>query len=449
MAAPFQDNQCTESARSYPPSEWCLPTSCSVIHAVSQDNAQQNQYGETQNYASSRLQMLNETLPSLHQENKSSMDPVSTCQSLLQYAREADDRMKEVLLARLTPQVKPYLMGYVSQFTSVQLVHAATIVHSGLFGDRVYIPFTVDSISGIRFCVDTGSAISTFPASLVGRRFHSAIACIEPPTGANIMAYGLKHLTLNLGDGELRTFPFFIADIEMPLIGSDFLSYFDLVVDFKKKEIRKYQSPHALRNVFIGKRWCPPTISDFMLRFMHSYLDGCEKPSDILRLLLDIFSEECMQRESFLTLFLNLLPHPIQQNLISGTLYSDTLLSLVVEADAIYDDLHRRTKHCLYVTDPNSGFEFLIDSGANLSQIPRLPHELLTPLPFYRLRSANGHPITEYGYKQLNVDLGLDIVFPWNFLITNIRLPVIGADFLDHFNIQIDLRRKRLVLDHS
>ncbi|GFW46771.1 hypothetical protein TNCV_2981271 [Trichonephila clavipes] len=48
-----------------------------------------------------------------------------------------------------------------------------------------------------------------------------------------------------------------------------------------------------------------------------------------------------------------------------------------------------------------------------------------------------------YGLKELN--LGLRRPFIWTFIIADVSSPIIGADFLKHFNLLIDLKKKRLV----
>ncbi|VUZ40547.1 unnamed protein product [Hymenolepis diminuta] len=114
-------------------------------------------------------------------------------------------------------------------------------------------------------------------------------------------------------------------------------------------------------------------------------------------------------------------------------------------SDKIYKRIYRRNNRVLYITDRISGMEFLVDSGAYLSQIPRNSNSILEPIPIYRFVKPNGFPIREYGYKYLIVDLGMKETFPWNFLITNNDIPLIAADFLRHFDLCIDLRRRKLI----
>nr|CDS31661.1 gag pol polyprotein [Hymenolepis microstoma] len=446
MAAPFQDSPYAKSSRTCLFPELYHPTSSSVIYAVLQNQTHPNPHGGTQNYASGRLKRSNEPLPLINREVKPPTEMLSLLRLALQPRHVQDDVLKQMLFARLAPIFQYYLWGYVPLCTSDQLAHVADIVYASIYGCPDYRPFIVDRLSGTAFLVDTGSAHSIIPATDRDRAYHTAFGNMIAPVGSDVKVYSRKYLTLNLGDGQLRTWPFLIADIRTPVIGSDFLSNFNLLISIKMKELTKYQSSIKLPNA-ITKNRCPPAIPELMSKVMLQNMDGCEKPSEIFHLMHNIFTKEYMQGESCKMFFLKLLPDPIQRHLTSDILRHGTLRDLVIKADIIYDEVYYWKNHCLFITDQNSGFKFLIDSGAHISQVPRLPHESLAPIPFFRLLSANGHPITEYGYKFLLVNLGVDVIFPWNFIVTNNTVPLIGADFLHHFNLKIDLRRKRLILN--
>ncbi|VUZ40538.1 unnamed protein product [Hymenolepis diminuta] len=113
------------------------------------------------------------------------------------------------------------------------------------------------------------------------------------------------------------------------------------------------------------------------------------------------------------------------------------------------EDQESNTNRCLYIFDKNSGLRFLIDSGARRSQIPLITNESLTPLPYSRFIKANGSFVAEYGYKYLTVDLGFEDRFPWNFIMTDNVMPLIGTDFLTHYDLRIDLRRRKLIKRQS
>lgn len=63
----------------------------------------------------------------------------------------------------------------------------------------------------------------------------------------------------------------------------------------------------------------------------------------------------------------------------------------------------------------------------------------------FKLFAANGSTINTYGNVLLNPSFGLKKSFKWKFLIADVSHPIIGADFLKHFGLLVDLRQKKLV----
>lgn len=94
----------------------------------------------------------------------------------------------------------------------------------------------------------------------------------------------------------------------------------------------------------------------------------------------------------------------------------------------------------LQLYDSNVGQLFLIDSGADVSVIPKSPHQQddsHSP-PLY---AANGSTIKTYGTKLLNLNRD----YYWNFVIADVSQHIIGADFLLFHNLIIDLCGQRLL----
>ncbi|CAK9799173.1 hypothetical protein ANTPLA_LOCUS1917 [Anthophora plagiata] len=63
----------------------------------------------------------------------------------------------------------------------------------------------------------------------------------------------------------------------------------------------------------------------------------------------------------------------------------------------------------------------------------------------YQLTAANGTVISTYGTVTLNLHLGLRREFIWRFVVADVSKPIIGVDFLDHFDLMVDIRNRRLV----
>lgn len=97
----------------------------------------------------------------------------------------------------------------------------------------------------------------------------------------------------------------------------------------------------------------------------------------------------------------------------------------------------------LHINDQSSQIRFLIDTGADISALPAPPN--YEPQPHHRtILAANGSEIKTFGYQEQIVQLG-DKKCRWNFLLANIKNPLLGADFLKHFNLLVNLKGNRLI----
>ncbi|GFY15154.1 hypothetical protein TNCV_1569681 [Trichonephila clavipes] len=99
----------------------------------------------------------------------------------------------------------------------------------------------------------------------------------------------------------------------------------------------------------------------------------------------------------------------------------------------------------LFLLDRKSGQKFLIDSGSEICVIPPSPTMNKSPQSNFSLFAANNTKIPAYGMVCKELNLGLRRPFIWTFIIADVSSPIIGADFLKHFNLLIDLKKKRLV----
>ncbi|GFQ72895.1 transposon Tf2-6 polyprotein [Trichonephila clavata] len=99
----------------------------------------------------------------------------------------------------------------------------------------------------------------------------------------------------------------------------------------------------------------------------------------------------------------------------------------------------------LFIKDKSSNIAFLIDTGSDVSVLPASISEKRKGNSIQQLSAANTSPINVYGKRLLTLDLNLRRVFRWPFLIASVSVPIIGADFLYHFNISPDLRNRKLI----
>jgi len=98
----------------------------------------------------------------------------------------------------------------------------------------------------------------------------------------------------------------------------------------------------------------------------------------------------------------------------------------------------------LTMTDTKNGMRYLIDTGADVSIIPKITVKGKTTLSKYKLYAANNTLISTYGSKLVHVNLGLRRKLDWTFIVADIKQAIIGADFLAHYGLLVDLKHKLL-----
>lgn len=95
----------------------------------------------------------------------------------------------------------------------------------------------------------------------------------------------------------------------------------------------------------------------------------------------------------------------------------------------------------LCIHDKTDHTKYLIDTGADVSVVPFssfVKPNISVRVP--KLYAANGSAIKTYGVlrKQVNLDMRRD--FTWNFIIADVKQPIIGVDFLSEFNLLVDVK---------
>ncbi|XP_076383719.1 uncharacterized protein LOC143260968 [Megalopta genalis] len=99
----------------------------------------------------------------------------------------------------------------------------------------------------------------------------------------------------------------------------------------------------------------------------------------------------------------------------------------------------------LIISDKQTGVRFLVDTGADVSVIPRSPHSKRRIDDDFKLYAANGTPINTYGEQLLFVNLGLRTQFSWRFIVADTSKAILGADFLGHYSLLVNIKNKRLI----
>ncbi|GBN24462.1 Retrovirus-related Pol polyprotein from transposon opus [Araneus ventricosus] len=98
------------------------------------------------------------------------------------------------------------------------------------------------------------------------------------------------------------------------------------------------------------------------------------------------------------------------------------------------------------LADRISKLRFLVDTGANVSVLPNYYAPKAYSSNELLLLAANGTKISTFGRKRLTLDLNLRRTFTWPFIIANVNQPIIGVDFLKHFNLLVDIKSGCLIV---
>lgn len=96
-----------------------------------------------------------------------------------------------------------------------------------------------------------------------------------------------------------------------------------------------------------------------------------------------------------------------------------------------------------FLADRNCGIRFLVDTGAEVSVIPASSADRRGPSSC-SLHAVNNTTIATYGHRSLSLHLDLRRTFRWIFIIADVKFAILGADFLRHFGLLVDVRNRRL-----
>jgi cleavage and polyadenylation specificity factor subunit 1 len=97
--------------------------------------------------------------------------------------------------------------------------------------------FVTDRVHKQRYLVDTGSDLCVFPRKLLPGRRERTDYTLYAANGTTIPTYGWISQSLNLGLRREFTWRFVVADVQLPIIGVDLLSYYGLLVDCRNNRL--------------------------------------------------------------------------------------------------------------------------------------------------------------------------------------------------------------------
>ena len=97
-----------------------------------------------------------------------------------------------------------------------------------------------------------------------------------------------------------------------------------------------------------------------------------------------------------------------------------------------------------FIKDELSDHRFLVDTGAFRSILPPSRDNPTLQPSLAALVAANGTSIHTYGEQEVNIRLSGQ-TYIWTFIIADVRHPLLGADFLSHCSLVVDVARHRLL----
>lgn len=104
---------------------------------------------------------------------------------------------------------------------------------------------------------------------------------------------------------------------------------------------------------------------------------------------------------------------------------------------------HLHSRSCLFfLTDKDSKTCFLVDSGVEYLELPPFPHDRGKRQPS-KLDAAGGTTIPTCGLRAITINLGLRYIFQWVFIVGDTQYPILGAYFLQKFNLLVNVRGHR------
>ena len=102
-----------------------------------------------------------------------------------------------------------------------------------------------------------------------------------------------------------------------------------------------------------------------------------------------------------------------------------------------------------FVSDTHTHTHFLVDTGSEVSAIPPTPGDRTRPPDTLALTVVNNSSIHTYGQRSLTLNLGLRRSLPWIFVIADVQKPILGADFLQHYGLTVDMHKHKLIDTHT
>lgn len=94
-----------------------------------------------------------------------------------------------------------------------------------------------DNYTKKKFLVDSGADVSVLPVTSKSFDVRPTAVMLYAANGSPIKVVGEKRVKLDLGLRRDFHWSFVVADVTSPIIGSDFIKYYDLLIDLRRNRL--------------------------------------------------------------------------------------------------------------------------------------------------------------------------------------------------------------------
>ena len=105
---------------------------------------------------------------------------------------------------------------------------------------------------------------------------------------------------------------------------------------------------------------------------------------------------------------------------------------------------NRQNNSLMFYHDRTTNLTCLLDSGSQISVIPRHPDDKVDSNAKYELTGAGGHKIQTYGKQIIKLKLG-NKYYRWTFVKADVKNAIIGIDFLKCHRLLVDPESNSLI----
>ena len=103
-----------------------------------------------------------------------------------------------------------------------------------------------------------------------------------------------------------------------------------------------------------------------------------------------------------------------------------------------------KTCRLFYIWDRRNKIKFLVDTGAAISVIPHTIDPSAKPTPTQTTSSQRFHYRHVRWEKTLSLNIGMRRDYTWTFTLANVKIPILGADFLAHYELSVHMNPRTL-----